>query len=57
MTTTPQLPTLDFTRIGPAVGSRFPDVRLPDQSGRLVDLQAQRGSRRALVAFHRSARW
>jgi peroxiredoxin len=57
MTITPQLPALDFSRIGPAVGSRFPDVSLPDQTGRLVDLHAERGHRRALVVVYRSARW
>jgi peroxiredoxin len=53
----PQLPVLDFSRIGPAVGSRFPDVRLPDQTGRIVDLHAERGGRRALVVVYRSAGW
>ena len=57
MTLTPQFPVVDFTRIGPAVGSRFPDVRLPDQTGRMVDLHAERGDRRALVVGYRSARW
>ena len=57
MTVTPQLPVLDFSRIGPSVGSRLSDVRLPDQTGRLVDLHAKRGDRRALVVFYRSARW
>ena len=51
------MPTLDFTTIGPAVGERFPDVRLPDQTGQIVDLHAARAGRRALVVFHRSARW
>ena len=57
MTVGPQLPVLDFRHIGPAVGSRFPDVRLPDQAGRLVDLHAERRNRRALVVVYRSARW
>ncbi len=57
MTVTPQLPVVDFSRVGPSTWSRFPDVRLPDQTGRLVDLQAQRGDRRALVVIYRSARW
>ncbi len=48
---------LDFSAIGPAVGERFPDVTLPDQHGRAVDLHAARGSRPALVIFHRSAKW
>ncbi len=53
----PPLPELDFSRIGPAVGERFPDVVLPDQRGRVVDLHAARGGRRALVVFHRSVSW
>ncbi len=64
MTVTPQLPVVDFSRVGPSTGSRFPDVRLPDQTGRLVDLhtlrrnrRALRGDRRALVVIYRSARW
>ena len=57
MTTTPDLPIVDFGRIGPPVGSRFPDVQLPDQTGRLLDLHAARAGRRALVVFYRSARW
>jgi hypothetical protein len=53
----PALPALDFDRIGPAVGTRFPDVVLPNQGGERVDLHAARGGRRALVLFHRSAAW
>ncbi len=49
--------TLDFATIGPAVGERFPDVQLPDQTGQLIDLHTARAGRRALVVFHRSARW
>ncbi len=57
MTTTPQLPALDFSHIGPQLGTLFPDIRLPDQSGRVVDLHAARAGRRALVVIYRSARW
>ncbi len=42
---------------GPEVGSVLPDFTLPDQHGRAVNLTAARGGRRALVVFHRSARW
>ena len=48
---------IDFTHIGPAVGERFPDVVLPDQSGQPVHLHQARGQQRALVVFHRSAAW
>jgi len=42
---------------GPAVGERFPDITLPDQSGTPVRLHEARRGRRALVVFYRSARW
>jgi peroxiredoxin len=51
------LPSIDFARVGPVVGARFPDVRLPDQHGRTVDLHEARAGRKALVVFHRSAGW
>ena len=51
------LPQIDFSSVGPTVGARFPDVRLPDQHGREVDLHAARAGRRALVVFYRSASW
>ncbi len=47
----------DFTKIGPTVGSRFPDIKLPDQTGNLVDLHDHRAGRQGLVVFHRSAHW
>jgi hypothetical protein len=50
-------PAIDFDRIGPAVGTRFPDVHLPDQTGAPVDLHVARSGRRALVLFYRSADW
>ena len=52
-----RFPAMDFTNVGPAVGERFPDVRLPDQHGQSVDLHAARAGRRALVVFYRSAAW
>jgi peroxiredoxin len=56
-TEVPSLPVIDFDTIGPPVGTRFPDVILPDQRGRTVDLHAARGGRRALIVFFRSADW
>lgn len=49
--------TSGFEERGPAVGEPFPDVRLPDQTGAVVDLHARRGTRRAVVVFHRSVVW
>jgi hypothetical protein len=54
---TPALPSIDFARIGPSVGSNFPDIQLPDQAGNIVDLHVVRANRPALVVFYRSARW
>ena len=51
------LPPRDFSTIGPNEGDRFPDVRLLDQTGTMVDLHAARAGRKALVVFHRSAEW
>lgn len=51
------IPEVDFETVGPQVGERFPDVVLPDQRGRLVDLHRDRNRRKALVVFHRSADW
>ena len=42
---------------GPDVGQRLPDIALPDQSGRPVNIEAARDGGRALVVFHRSLRW
>ncbi|MPZ88722.1 MAG: hypothetical protein GEU81_11745 [Nitriliruptorales bacterium] len=53
----PPLPWIDFATIGPQVGERFPDVRLPDQHGRAVDLHQARAGRAALVVLYRSAEW
>lgn len=51
------LPFIDFERTGPRIGERFPDVILPDQHGRLVDLHRTRAGRPALIQFQRSAKW
>lgn len=51
------LPAIDFTAVGPALGAPFPDIRLPDQRGSVVDLHTARAGRRALIVFFRSARW
>jgi len=52
-----RMPGLDYSDRGPAVGTPFPDVRLPDQHGDVVDLHARRAGRRALVVLYRSAVW
>lgn len=47
----------NYADIGPTIGERFPDVRLPDQAGELIDLHQARAGRPAVVVFYRSARW
>lgn len=42
---------------GPEVGADLPPIVLPDQSGQLVDVQANLGPNGAVVVFHRSAFW
>jgi hypothetical protein len=49
-------PPADFPT-GPDVGAHLPDIALPDQHGRRVDVHADRGERGAVVVFHRSAYW
>jgi peroxiredoxin len=52
-----RMPPRDFDGIGPVEGGRFPDLRLPDQTGTMIDLHNARGGRPALVVFYRSAEW
>lgn len=47
----------DYTLAGPQIGDRFPDVVLPGQNGSLIDLHESRRGKRAIIVFHRSARW
>lgn len=42
---------------GPDIGRPFPEIRLPDQTGTVVDVHAARAGRPALIVFYRSARW
>jgi hypothetical protein len=42
---------------GPAIGQRFSEVRLRDQTGAVVDLDESRAGRATLIVFYRSARW
>ncbi|MEM7323810.1 MAG: hypothetical protein AAF531_12050 [Actinomycetota bacterium] len=45
------------TKIGPAVGQRFPDFTLPSAQGRTVSFHQDRGRSKAAVVFFRSAVW
>lgn len=51
------IPGVDFSTIGPQIGEAFPDIRLPDQTGREIDLHEHRAGRPALFVVHRSADW
>lgn len=53
----PTMPEVDFSTIGPPQGQRLIDVRLPDQTGSIVDLHQHRAGRPAMIVVHRSADW
>ncbi len=42
---------------GVAVGERIPEFSAPDQNGRLMDFEAIRGPKGAMLVFVRSADW
>ena len=54
---TGRMPESDDFPTGPAVGEPLPDFTLPDQHGQRVNFAQARDGKRALVIFHRSARW
>jgi hypothetical protein len=47
----------DLAKLGPQVGERVQDFRLPDQSGTLRDLKSVIGPNGAMLVFFRSAEW
>jgi peroxiredoxin len=51
------MPETDDFPTGAAVGESVPDFTLPDQRGNAVTLSEVLRESRALVVFHRSARW
>ena len=48
---------VDVARLGPQVGERVPDFSLPDQTGRVRNLDSIMGPRGAMLVFLRSADW
>ena len=48
---------IDLSALGPQVGDRVPDFKLPDQNGQLQTLESVRGPNGSLILFHRSADW
>ena len=47
----------DVTKLGPQVGERVPDFRLPDQRGREHTLASLMGPKGLVLVFNRSADW
>ena len=48
---------IDVSKLGPQVGERVPDFRLPDQTGTIQTLRSIRGPKGAMLVFLRSADW
>jgi hypothetical protein len=48
---------VDVAKLGPQVGERVPDFSLPDQTGKIRNLQSIMGPRGAMIVFYRSADW
>jgi hypothetical protein len=48
---------IDVSKLGPQVGERVPDFSLPDQTGKIRNLQSIMGPRGAMIVFYRSADW
>jgi hypothetical protein len=55
--TGPARVTVDVSKLGPQVGQRLPDFRLPDQTGQVRTLDSIMGPRGAMLVFLRSADW
>jgi hypothetical protein len=49
--------TIDVSKLGPQVGQRVPAFSLPDQTGRVRNLQSIVGARGTMLVFLRSADW
>jgi hypothetical protein len=47
----------DLAKLGPQIGDRVHDFRLPDQAGTLRDLKSVLGPNGAMLVFFRSAEW
>ena len=48
---------IDVSKLGPQVGERVPDFRLPDQNGATRTLQSIMGPKGTVLVFIRSADW
>jgi cytochrome oxidase Cu insertion factor (SCO1/SenC/PrrC family) len=47
----------DLATLGPRIGQRVPDFRLPDQTGTVRDLKSVLKRGGAMLVFFRSAEW
>ena len=52
-----RMPETDDYAKGPEIGEKLPDFTLPDQHGNPITFSEARAGQKALVMFHRSARW
>ena len=57
MTSAQSRTAIDVHSLGPQVGERVPEFRLPDQNGRIQTLESIMGPNGAMLLFHRSADW
>ncbi len=48
---------IEVASLGPQIGERVPDFRLPDQNGQYRTLEDIRGQNGTMLLFHRSADW
>lgn len=53
----PATSAADLARLGPQIGERVPDFRLPDQTGAPRDLKSVLKRGGAMLVFFRSAEW
>jgi len=52
-----QSQTADVATLGPQIGQRAPDFRLPDQQGQPQTLASVAGQKGTMLVFFRSADW
>ena len=48
---------IEVASLGPQIGERVPEFRLPDQNGQYHTLEDIRGTTGTMLLFHRSADW
>ena len=48
---------IEVASLGPQIGERVPDFRLPDQNGQFHTLDDIKGPNGTMLLFHRSADW